>query len=86
MKLLSDAARLTSPFSGEGVNHALDDAVDLVDALTSGNAGTGIALCEEATADRAEVAAEGAAHRLKGVFSKKGAACVLLHNFERVTV
>lgn len=75
-----------SPFSGEGVNLALADAVDLADALTSDNAGSAIARFEETMASRAEIAAEGAAKGLNGVFSADGAASVFEHYRERVTL
>jgi 2-polyprenyl-6-methoxyphenol hydroxylase-like FAD-dependent oxidoreductase len=75
-----------SPFSGEGVNLALADAVDLADALSSDNAGSAIARFEETMARRAEIAAEGAAQGLNGIFSEEGATSVLQHYRERVTV
>lgn len=74
-----------SPFSGEGVNLALADAVDLTDALTSGQGQPAITRFEEAMAARAEVAAKGAVQGLNGVFSEDGAASVLQHYRERVT-
>jgi 2-polyprenyl-6-methoxyphenol hydroxylase-like FAD-dependent oxidoreductase len=83
--MLGDAAHLMSPFSGEGVNLALADAVDLADALTSGRGWSAVVEFEEAMAARAEVAAAGAAEGLNGVFSSKGASAVLDHYRERVT-
>ena len=82
--LLGDAAHLMSPFSGEGVNLALADAVDLADALTAGQGWSAITQFEETMAARAKIAAEGAAQGLNGVFSDEGAESVLEHYRERV--
>jgi 2-polyprenyl-6-methoxyphenol hydroxylase-like FAD-dependent oxidoreductase len=71
-----------SPFSGEGVNLALADAVDLAEALMSSDP-DGVAAFEKRMAIRAEAAAKGAAAGLESAFSHEGAAPVLEHYRER---
>lgn len=85
LTLLGDAAHLMSPFSGEGVNLALADAVDLAEALTSNDGWTSVTLYEGAIFGRAATAAKGAAQGLNGAFSPEGVAPVLKHYRTRVT-
>lgn len=83
--LLGDAAHLMSPFSGEGVNLALADAVDLAEALTSDGGWMSVTRYEEAMSMRAAASAEGAARGLNSVFSPEGVAPVLEHYRARVS-
>lgn len=82
--LQGDAAHLMSPFSGEGVNLALADALDLADALTQGCGIEAIWTYEAKMTSRAEIAATGAAAGLASVFSEEGAAPVLAHYQRRI--
>ncbi len=84
LTLLGDAAHLMSPFSGEGVNLALADAVDLADALTSGDGWPAIQRYEAAMVARSTPAAEGAAAGLNATFSNSGVEGVFAHYRERV--
>ncbi|WP_336761268.1 FAD-dependent monooxygenase [Asaia sp. VD9] len=82
--LLGDAAHLMSPFSGEGVNLALADALDLANTLTEGNGVASLREYEAALISRAERAAARAASGLSKVFSDHGAAPVLAHYQQRL--
>ncbi|MFC0500393.1 FAD-dependent oxidoreductase [Asaia krungthepensis] len=82
--LLGDAAHLMSPFSGEGVNLALADALDLANALMKENGMTSLQDYEAVLISRAERAAMRAASGLAKVFSSHGAAPVLAHYQERL--
>ncbi|MGO4737330.1 FAD-dependent oxidoreductase [Bosea sp. 2KB_26] len=84
LTLLGDAAHLMSPFGGEGVNLALADAVDVADALTSGDGWGAVTTYEAAMMRRAKPAAEGAAEGLAGAVSAEGVATVLEHYRQRV--
>ena len=84
LTLLGDAAHLMSPFSGEGVNLALADAVDLAEALSDGGSHSAIQRFEEKMVARATPAAAGASMGLKVAVSPEGPACVLSHYRERI--
>ncbi len=86
LTLLGDAAHLMSPFSGEGVNLALADAVDLAEALSSGEGWPAIERYEAIMVERSAPAAEGAAAGLNAAFSPAGVDSVLAHYLERVAV
>jgi 2-polyprenyl-6-methoxyphenol hydroxylase-like FAD-dependent oxidoreductase len=81
--MIGDAAHLMSPFSGEGVNLALADAVDLAEALASADLDA-VAAFEERMAIRAHEAAESAAAGLDAAFSEEGPAPILEHYRERL--
>ncbi len=66
MTLVGDAAHLISSFGSEGVNLTLADAVDLVEAFTSGKKWAAISAYEASVAERARSAAEGAVGGLTG--------------------
>lgn len=84
LTLLGDAAHLMSPFSGEGVNLALADAVDLTEALTTDGDWTAVARYEEKISARAAVSAKGAAQGLNAAFSPAGIVPVLQHYQSRL--
>lgn len=79
--LLGDAAHLMSPFSGEGVNLALADAVDLAEALIGESAA--VAQYEIGMVERAAISAEGAAEGLRSCFADDAVAAMLDHYRER---
>ncbi len=82
--LLGDAAHVMSPFSGEGVNLALADAADLAEALLSGQGWAAVARYEAHMADRAALAAAGAAEGLRQSIAPDALPSVLAHYRERV--
>ncbi len=84
LTLLGDAAHLMSPFSGEGVNLALADAVDLAEAIADGAGLPAISRYETAMMARAAIAAEGAAAGLETAFSSDAITALLAHYRERV--
>lgn len=75
--LLGDAAHLMSPFSGEGANLAMRDAVDLALALGEQNWKTAVQGFEATMFARAEEAAAGAMDAINNVFSEDGLAHLL---------
>jgi 2-polyprenyl-6-methoxyphenol hydroxylase-like FAD-dependent oxidoreductase len=84
LTLLGDAAHLMSPFSGQGVNLALADALVLADALPRSDGWTSIIQFETDMVDRARPAAEAAKQGLAASFSAGGAAELLAHYRKRV--
>jgi 2-polyprenyl-6-methoxyphenol hydroxylase-like FAD-dependent oxidoreductase len=81
---LGDAAHLMSPFSGEGVNLALADAVGLATALASGEGWEAVARHEAAMMQRARPEAAGARTAGEMIFSPGGAMNLLAHYKDRV--
>lgn len=77
--LIGDAAHLMSPFAGLGVNLALADAVDLAEAIASGEGWPAITAFETAMMTRAAQAARDSAEGLRSIFSSLGAQPVLDH-------
>ena len=84
VSLLGDAAHLMSPFSGEGVNLALADALDLANALTQGGEIAAIQVYEQTMIARAASAGARAAAGMAKVFSDQGADSVLSHYQRRI--
>jgi 2-polyprenyl-6-methoxyphenol hydroxylase-like FAD-dependent oxidoreductase len=80
LTLLGDAAHVMSPFSGEGVNNALWDALALADELgAGGDWRTAAPRYETAMFARAEVSATGAAQGLESVMGADALADALAH-------
>lgn len=80
LTLLGDAAHLMSPFSGEGVNLAMRDALDLALAIADADDwNTGLRDYEARMFARAEDAAGGAALGLDMAFTADGPASAVAH-------